>query len=138
MRRLTLAFCACLSLGATAASAQIQAARPAALSVSTGQAAHISLAAPVRDIVVGDPTVADVSIVNERTLVVLGKKAGATTLLAFDARGRPLADRQVVVSDISDQAVVVQRGVATSTYACGERCSKLSGETPTNEAPTAK
>jgi Flp pilus assembly secretin CpaC len=68
------------------------------------------LGAPVRDIVVGDPTVADVSLVNERTLVVLGKKAGATTVLAFDARGRALADRDVVVSDVPTQAVVVQRG----------------------------
>ena len=124
MRRLTLAFCACLTLGATTAGAQIPA---APLSVSAGQAAHISLSGPVRDIVLGDPTVADVSLVNERTLVVLGKKAGATTLLAFDARGRPLADRQIVVSDIPDQAVIVQRGVTASTYACGDRCSQVGG-----------
>lgn len=133
MRRLTLAFCACLSLGVTAAAAQIQA---ASLSVSAGQAARISLSAPVRDIVVGDPAVADVSLVNDRTLIVIGKKVGATTLLAFDAGGRPLADRQIVVSDIPDQAVVVQRGVTTSTYACGERCSQLGGATPAAGDPS--
>lgn len=127
MRRLTLALCACLSLGVTAAAAQTTA---TSLSVSAGQVAHISLSAPVRDIVVGDPTVADVSLVNERTLIVMGKKTGATTLLAFDAAGRPLADRQIVVSDIPDQAVIVQRGVAASTYACGARCSQLGGAPP--------
>jgi Flp pilus assembly secretin CpaC len=139
MRRLTLAFCACLSLGATAAGAQTSAAsRPTALAVGAGQATQISLAAPVRDIVVGDPAVADVSIVNERTLVVLGKKAGATTLLAFDGRGQPLVDRQLIVSDIPDQAVVVQRGMVTSTYACGERCSKLGGEAPGGQGPAGE
>ncbi len=123
MRRLTLAFCACLSLSPALA----MAGGPAApLSVSAGSAARLALSAPVRDIVVGDPSVADVSLVNERTLVVLGKKAGATTVLAFDAQGRPLAERDIVVSAISGQAVVVQRGVAASTYACGDRCSLLS------------
>jgi len=124
MRRLTLALCAGLSLSiATAAVAD------SPLSVSAGAAARISLSAPVRDIVVGDPTVADVSLVNERTLVVLGKKAGSTTVLAFDARGRALADRDVVVSDVPTQGVIVQRGANSATYACGDRCSLLSSTT---------
>jgi Flp pilus assembly secretin CpaC len=138
MRRLTLALCASLSLGATAASAQIlTVSRPAPLTVSAGQATRITLAAPVRDIVVGDPAVADVSIVNARTLVVLGKKVGATTLLAFDARGQALADRQILVSDLPDQAIIVQRGATASAYACGDHCSKLSGEpaAPAAETP---
>jgi Flp pilus assembly secretin CpaC len=122
MRRLSLALCACLSLGVTAAGAQ-SAVSP--LSVSAGQATRISLGGPVRDVVVGDPAVADVSLVNERTLVILGKKAGATTVMAFDARGQALADRQVVVSDIPDGTVVFQRGAVASTYACGARCSQL-------------
>jgi hypothetical protein len=100
MRRLTLALCAGLSL--SAATVAVADSPDAPLSVSAGAAARIVLSAPVRDIVVGDPTVADVSLVNERTLVVLGKKAGATTVLAFDARGRALADRDVVVSDVPD------------------------------------
>ncbi len=132
MRRLTLALCAGLSLSAaTVAAADSPSSAP--LSVSAGAAARIVLAAPVRDIVVGDPTVADVSLVNERTLVILGKKAGATTVLAFDARGRALADRDVVVSNVPTQAVVVQRGVNAATYACGDRCSLLS----TTAAPAA-
>ncbi|EJL27991.1 hypothetical protein PMI01_03617 [Caulobacter sp. AP07] len=133
MRRLTLAFCACLSLGVTAVAAQIPA---ASLSVSAGQATRISLSAPVRDIVVGDPTVADVSLVNDRTLIVMGKKVGTTTVLAFDAGGRPLADRQIVVSDIPDQAVIVQRGVTSSTYACGDRCAQLGGAAPVAADPS--
>jgi Flp pilus assembly secretin CpaC len=132
MRRLTLALCAGLSLSiATAAVADAPA---APLSVSAGAAARIVLSAPVRDIVVGDPTVADVSLVNERTLVIMGKKAGATTVMAFDARGRALVDRDVVVSNVPAQAVVVQRGTNAATYACGDRCSLLS---VTNAPPVA-
>jgi len=126
MRPLPFALCAlasaALGLAATAASAQ-SASTP--LMVSAGQAARISLSAPVRDLVVGDPTVADVSLVNERTLVILAKKVGSTTVLAFDARGQALADRQVVVSDIPAGGVVVQRGGASATYACAASCSPL-------------
>ena len=136
MRRLTLALCAGLSLSvATIAVADTPS---APLSVSAGAAARIVLSAPVRDIVVGDPTVADVSLVNERTLVIMGKKAGATTVMAFDARGRALADRDVVVSNVPAQAVVVQRGTSAATYACGDRCSLLSTTTaPPAAAPAS-
>lgn len=131
MRRLTLALCAGLSLSVATVAAADSPSAP--LSVSAGAAKRIVLSAPVRDIVVGDPTVADVTLVNERTLVVLGKKAGATTVIAFDARGRPLADRDVVVSNVPTQAVIVQRGVTEATYACGDRCSLLN----TTSAPAA-
>ncbi|MEJ2818803.1 MULTISPECIES: pilus assembly protein N-terminal domain-containing protein [unclassified Caulobacter] len=134
MRRLTLALCAGLSL--SIATVAVADSPSAPLSVSAGAAARIVLSAPVRDIVVGDPAVADVSLVNDRTLVVMGKKAGATTVLAFDARGRALADRDVVVSDIPTQAVVVQRGASAATYACGDRCSLLSA-TAAPPAPAA-
>jgi Flp pilus assembly secretin CpaC len=104
--------------------------RVAPLSVSAGEAARIVLSAPVRDLVVGDPSVADVSLVNERTLVVLGKKAGATTVLAFDARGQALADRDVVVSDVPSPGGHRPARLTASTYACGDRCSLLPAPTP--------
>ncbi|WP_165191412.1 pilus assembly protein N-terminal domain-containing protein [Caulobacter soli] len=135
MRRLTLAFCAALSLSVATVAGADSPAPP--LSVSAGAAARIVLGAPVRDIVVGDPSVADVSLINERTLVVLGKKAGATTVLAFDAHGRALADRDVVVSNVPTQAVVVQRGVNAATYACGDRCSLLNSTTAAPPAAAA-
>lgn len=122
MRRLSLVLCAGLSLAGAPALAQSSA---APLTVGAGQAARISLNAPVRDLVVGDPAVADVSLVNDRTLVILAKKVGSTTIMAFDARGQALADRQVVVSDIPVGGVVVQRGPATAAYACGATCSPL-------------
>ena len=120
MRRLTLAIIALCSLSAAAAQGQ-------ALSIPAGQTARLSLAAPARDIIIGDPLVADVSVINKRTLVVMGKKAGSTSISAFAADGRPLIDRKVVVSSGLDGAVTVSRGAVTSVYACGDRCAKLDG-----------
>ena len=126
MRRLALALSAVLGLYAVSVHAQVpDAGRPQTVSLGAGQASYVTLTGPVRDVVLGDPLVADVSVINERTLVVLGKRAGMTSLMAFDAQGRALADRRIVVSETPDDAVTVQRGVVASSYACGARCSKL-------------
>lgn len=119
MRRLSLAIAAVLTLAGASADAEN-------LGVAAGQAANISLAAPVRDIVVGDPMVADVSLVGERTLVVMGKRPGVTTIMAFDAAGRTLANRQVVVSENGGGSLTVYRGnISAFNYACGEQCTKI-------------
>ncbi|WP_297512862.1 pilus assembly protein N-terminal domain-containing protein [uncultured Caulobacter sp.] len=135
MRRLSLAFVAAATLiaplGALSARAQMLPARSlptpnsADLPVAAGQASYVNLGAPVRDIVVGDPAVADVSVVNDRTLVVLGKRPGVTSLLAFGPGGRALADRQIVVSENSGGGVTIYRGAVASNYACAAQCTRL-------------
>lgn len=142
MRRFSLAIAAVLTLSGAAASAQtrpaahsVPATTPTDLPVAAGQASYVNLGGAVRDIVVGDPSIADVSLVNDRTLVVLGKRPGVTSLLAFGAGGRALADRQIVVSENGAGAVTVYRGASASNYACGAQCTRLAA--PAGAAPTA-
>ena len=125
LRRLPALLVAIFSLTAAAATAQSAGGRAPALALAAGEASSLALSGPVRDIVVGDPRIADVSVINDRTLVILGKQAGVTTLQAFDAAGRPLVDRRILVAEASDAAVTVQRGAATSSYACPRLCSRL-------------
>ncbi len=141
MRRLSLVITAVLTLSGVSASAQTAspaaamigalpirstpATTPIDLPVAAGQASYVSLGGAVRDVVVGDPTIADVSVVNDRTLVVLGKRPGVTSLLAFGAGGRALADRQVVVSENGGGGVTVYRGATASNYACAAQCTRL-------------
>lgn len=137
MRRLSLAIAAALTLSGVSASAQnaamtgalpirnAPATTPTDLPVAAGQASYVNLSGAVRDVVVGDPTIADVSVVNDRTLVVLGKRPGVTSLLAFGASGRALADRQVVVSENGGGGVTVYRGATASNYACAAQCTRL-------------
>jgi len=139
MRRLSLAIVAFFSLCAAAAAAQAATPAPApaaprTLSVAAGQATTLPLSGSAREIVVGDPQIADVSVVNDRTLVILGKRVGVTTVFAFDAQGRALAGGQVLVTEVSADAVTVQRGANASTYACDGRCTVL---TSTTSAPAA-
>jgi len=141
MRRLSLVIAAALTLSGVAANAQTASGTgalpirtlpvnapgntPTDLPVAAGQASYVNLGGAVRDVVVGDPTIADVSVVNDRTLVVLGKRPGVTSLLAFGAGGRALADRQVVVSENGGGGVTVYRGATASNYACAAQCTRL-------------
>ena len=130
MRRLSLAIAAVLTLSGAAASAQTGAlpakATSADLPLGAGEAFYMSVGGAVRDVVVADPAIADVSIVNERTLVVMGKRAGVTTLMAFGAGGRTLTNRQVVVSEVGDGGVTIYRGATANSYACGAaRCMRV-------------
>lgn len=141
MRRLSLAFAAFFSLCAAAAASQaaVPTAAPAgrAISVAAGQAATVPLNGAAREIVVGDPQIADVSVVNDRTLVILGKRVGVTSLFAFDAQGRPLVGGQVLVTDVAADAVTIHRGTAASTYACDGRCTTLTTAAPAPAPPPA-
>lgn len=130
MRRFSPAIAAVLALLAVAAQAQP---RPVDLPVAAGQTAYLSLGEGVRDIVIGDPSVADVSVVGDRALIVMGKRPGVTSLMAFGAGGRALASRQVVVSEVGAGAVTVYRGAAAAShYACAPQCSRLTATAPQN------
>lgn len=134
MRRLAL-FPLALALAAGPAQAE-------SLVVRLDQSARVHLSAPARDVVIGNPAVADVTMLGARDLVVLGKSYGVTNILVMDQAGRTVMDRQIVVSS-PEAGVSYHRGSETRAYACAERCERIrpaggsSGDTSSaaSEAP---
>lgn len=114
MRRLLIALTA-TGLLATPALAQT-------LSVRADQAVRIALPAPAKDVAVGNPAIADVMILDERNILVLGKGFGTTNVIALDRGGRLILDRVVVVSAADAGKVTVYKGTSASQYACAPRC----------------
>lgn len=115
------------------AAAALLAAQPAladTLTVRLDQNSPVRLSAPARNVVIGNPNIADVNMLDARHLVVLGKAYGVTNLLVMDAAGRIILDKQVVVAS-PDSAMAYYRGGEARTYACAERCERTSssGET---------
>ncbi len=114
MRRLLIALTA-TGLLATPAMAQT-------LSVRADQAVRIALPAPAKDVAVGNPAIADVMVLDERNILVLGKGFGTTNVIALDRGGRLILDRVVVVSAADAGKVTVYKGASASQYACAPRC----------------
>src|SRR5438270_14087931 len=69
----------------------------------------VTLERPAKTIYVGNPTIADITVVDPRHVFVLGKTFGSTNLIALDASGEQTLNDQVVVTDRPGAAVTVQR-----------------------------
>ena len=106
----------------TAALAFAGAAQAQSLTVRLDQATRVALAGTARDVVIGNPAVADVSVLDGRNLVLTGKSAGVTSLLVIDGVGRTILDRKVVVVASDDGQVSFYRGRQLQGYACTPRC----------------
>ncbi|MDO9336967.1 MAG: pilus assembly protein CpaC [Caulobacteraceae bacterium] len=127
MRRLLLALASTALLAAPAAAQT--------LSVRADQAVRIALSAPAKDVAVGNPEIADVMVLDERNILVLGKGFGTTNVIALDRSGRLILDRVVVVSAADAGQVTVYKGASASRYACAPRCEVTDKGDP---APAAK
>ena len=107
-----------------AALAAAGAARAQSLPVRIDQVTRVTLPAPARDIVIGNPSVADVTVIDGRNLLVMGRVYGVTNLVVFDGAGRTILDRQIVVSASDEGRVSFYRGPDVHNYACAPRCER--------------
>ena len=91
--------------------------------VAMDQMRLVTFSAPVKTVLVANPVIADVTVIDAKRIFVLGKNFGTTNLVALDAAGNPVANDQIVVSGREGQVVTLQRGAAQTTLACsGDRC----------------
>ena len=118
MRRLLVL----LTAAATLASGGM--ARAQGMPVRIDEATRVALSAPARDVFIGNPSVADVTVIDGRNLLVIGKAYGVTNIVVLDARGRTILDRQIVVSASDDGRISFFRGPDVYNYACSPRCER--------------
>lgn len=86
------------------------------------QATMLRLERSAAEIVVGNPSIADVAVQNSKILVLTGKSFGETNLIVLDAEGKVIINRRVVVEEPRDGYVTVYRGSARATLHCSPNC----------------
>lgn len=109
------------SLSVAGAAPALAQSRP--LDVQIDQATRVQLRAPAGSVIVANPRIADVTVTDARTLFITGKSYGVTEIIAVDALGRPLFQRQVAVSPGETGSVRIWRGGDAVEVACGARCA---------------
>lgn len=90
--------------------------------VALDQAFPIRLAEPAEGVAVGNPSIAGVSIQNDRFLFVTGRSYGSTNLVVVGQNGRVLYSGRIVVSPDETDVVMVTRGVETARLECTPLC----------------
>ncbi len=120
IRALALSLVVTLAAGASVAA-------PGAMSIDVRDSKRVSLSATPANIIVGDPNVADVAMVDSRSMVITAHGYGVTHIMAMDAKGHLLFDRRIAVIASSEGLVTVHRAMASDEYSCTPQCSLASG-----------
>jgi len=86
------------------------------------QATMLRLERPAAEVVVGNPSIADVAIQDSKSLVLTGKSFGETNLIVLDAQGKVLINRRVMVAEPQSGYVTVYHGTNRATLHCAPNC----------------
>ena len=115
--RLWLAVAFVLASGASPARAG-----SSTIGVTLDQAKIARLPQGTVTLIVGNPMIADVTMLkNNDTMIITGKGFGQTNLIAIDAAGSLIEEEQIQVLS-SKTLLVLQKGNSRISYACDPTC----------------
>ena len=115
--RLWLAAAFVLAFGASPARAETN-----LIAVTLDQAKIARLPAGATTLIIGNPMIADVTMLkNNNSMVITGKGFGQTNLIAIDAAGSIIEEKQVRVLP-AKTVLVLQNGTSRVSYACNPEC----------------
>jgi len=93
--------------------------------IHLNQSRRLVLGGAAANVIVSDPAVADVTLFDAHSVILLGKGYGATEILVMDRAGRTLLDDHVTVTPSDSGVVTLHRGVNSVEYSCAPRCQAL-------------
>lgn len=116
---------ACLLAGAALAEsgALLSPAAATDLVVKYDQSQLLRMPRDVADVIIGNPTIADVSIQGGNLLVITGKSFGVTNIIALDRDRNIVQDQRVVVQSDTSGVVTVMHGLKRQTLNCAPQCN---------------
>ena len=93
------------------------------LVVKYDQSQLLRLPRPVSEIIIGNPSIADVTVQASNLLVITGKTFGITNVIALDAQRNVIQDQRVIVAREEARVVNLQKGAKRESYNCSPNCN---------------
>lgn len=93
------------------------------LIVRYDQSQLLRLPRPVAEVIVGNPSIADVSVQSGNLIVVTGKTFGVTNIIALDSERNIIENQRVIVQRDEVRVVNLHKGGARQSYTCTPSCS---------------
>lgn len=93
--------------------------------VETNKTKQLKLRGIAASVVIGDPIVADIAVLDQNLIFVTGRTFGTTNILVFDENGRELYSGDVVVTTNTSNFVSLNRAGQTNTFDCAPRCQSI-------------
>jgi hypothetical protein len=92
------------------------------IAVTLDQAKIAKLPAGATTLIIGNPMIADVTMLkNNNSMVITGKGFGQTNLIAIDTTGSIIEEKQVRVLP-ARTVLILQNGTSRVSYACNPEC----------------
>ena len=83
----------------------------------------LRLPRPAAEIIIGNPSIADVTVQSGNLLVVTGKSFGITNFIVLDAERSVIWDSRVLVRRDDVKVVNLQRGINRRSFNCTPQCN---------------
>lgn len=109
-------------IAVAAMTASIQTASAQQIWLTMDQVRPYKLEKPAQSVVIGNPSIADVKVQDNSSLLLFGKGPGMTNIYFFDENGETLQNLIVRVRTPSSDMLTVHRGSARTTYNCTTNC----------------
>ena len=78
---------------------------------------------PVAEIIIGNPTIADITIQGGNLIVVTGKSFGITNMIALSATRKIVMDMRIIVQRDERKVVNLVKGTKRESYNCSPQCN---------------
>ncbi len=92
------------------------------IKVNIDEAKVIQLPEQTSTIIIGNPVVADVTMLRKNNrMIITGKSYGQTNLIALDSGGNAIGESVIQVRG-SFKGLIVQRGMERESWDCSTRC----------------
>ena len=92
------------------------------LIVRYDQSQLLRLPRAATEVIIGNPSIADVALQGGNLLVVTGKTFGITNVIALDAERNVIQDQRVLVERDTTRVVNLYKGGSRQTYSCTPNC----------------
>ena len=102
--------------------AHVPEAKSGDLIVRYDQSQLLRLPRAATEIIIGNPSIADVALQGGNLLVVTGKTFGITNVIALDADRNVIQDQRVIVERDEARVVNLHKGGSRFTFSCTPNC----------------
>ena len=92
------------------------------LIVQYDQARLLTLDQPAANIIIGNPSIADVTLKSTKLLVITGKTFGVTNLMILNDEEKVIFNARLMVKSDESKVVTLTRGDLKNTFACVPTC----------------
>ena len=93
------------------------------LIVKYDQSQLIRMPRPIAEIIIGNPSIADITVQSSDMLVITGKTFGITNVIALDSDRNVIQEQRILVVRDDVRQVSLYKGAKRETYNCAPSCN---------------